>query len=353
MGHNEVWVIHDPVALSYFHFGPNEWFLLQELDGKKTLPELQRRFEQQFAQSISQTELNLFLMRVFSDGLVQGVARPGEGKQLYQFGRRQRSRTLGLKAIQLLAIRFPGINPQWLLDGLAPLGRFLFHPLVMLFVAAAAFSTAVVAISQFDTIYSRLPTVRYFFQGEQLLLLALALAFVKVLHELGHAVSCQVFGGRCHEIGVMLLCFVPCLYCDVSDIWLFPNRWRRIAVSAAGIYVELGLATLFFWLWMASVPGVFNAFALNVVLVSSVNTLLANGNPLLRYDGYFILSDLIQVPNLATRSAQRTGTGAATDLFLSESGRPRWQRRIGIGCVCRSVHLLSDHGDLWHSVCVS
>jgi putative peptide zinc metalloprotease protein len=301
-GPREVWVIHDPVALNYFHFGPTEWFLLQQFDGASTLRQLQERFTRRFSQAISPIELKLFIARVVSDGLVQAVNRLGEGSQLYQSAQRQRWRQWGLKAIQLLSIRFPGVNPQWLLEGLTPLGRIVFHPAVMLAVVAACLATAAVAIARFDVVYSRLPELVYFLQGEQLLLLALALAFVKVLHELGHAISCQVFGGRCHEIGVMLLCFIPCLYCDVSDAWMFPNRWRRMAVSAAGVYVELALATVFFWLWMASIPGPFNAFALNVVLVCSVNTLLANGNPLLRYDGYFILSDLVGVPNLASRA---------------------------------------------------
>ena len=132
--------------------------------------------------------------------------------------------------------------------------------------------------------------------------LFLVLAATKVLHELGHALACRHFGGECHEIGVMLLVFVPCLYCNVSDSWMLPNKWRRIAVAAAGMYVELVLASIATLLWWFSAPGLFNAICLNTMLVCSLGTLLFNGNPLLRYDGYYILSDLIDVPNLGAES---------------------------------------------------
>ena len=136
----------------------------------------------------------------------------------------------------------------------------------------------------------------------------LALAGIKVLHELGHALACRRFGGECHEIGVMLLVFTPCLYCNVSDSWMLPSKWQRMAIAAAGMYVELILASVCTFLWWFSQPGLFNSLCLNTMLICSLGTLLLNGNPLLRYDGYFILSDLVEVPNLraqATLAAQR------------------------------------------------
>ena len=93
--------------------------------------------------------------------------------------------------------------------------------------------------SQYETVYSRLPTFQQFFAADRWLILAATMAIVKVLHEFGHGLSCKKFGGECHEIGFMLLVFTPCLYCNVSDSWMLPNKWKRVWIGAAGIYVEI------------------------------------------------------------------------------------------------------------------
>ncbi|MGH7128191.1 MAG: hemolysin D, partial [Planctomycetaceae bacterium] len=125
-----------------------------------------------------------------------------------------------------------------------------------------------------------------------------ALAVVKIGHELAHAAACKHFGGECHEMGLMLLVFTPCLYCNVSDAWMLPSKWHRAAVGAAGMYLEVVLAAACTFLWWFSTPGLFNTICLNTMFVCSVGTLLFNGNPLLRYDGYYIISELFEVPNL-------------------------------------------------------
>jgi len=143
-----------------------------------------------------------------------------------------------------------------------------------------------------------LPHLHELVSPRNLLWLAVAFAAVKVLHEFGHALACKHFGGECHEMGVMLLLFVPCLYCNVTDSWMLQSRWQRIAVSAAGILVELQLAAAAVIGWWLFQPGLLQTIALNTIVVCSVGTVFFNGNPLLRYDGYFILADLVDVPNL-------------------------------------------------------
>ncbi len=156
---------------------------------------------------------------------------------------------------------------------------------------------------------------RQFVTPGNLVWLAVTLAAAKVLHELGHAVTCIRLGGQCRELGLMLLVFTPCLYCDVSDAWTFSNKWQRIAVSAAGIIVEIVLAALAALLWCFSPSGLVHALAFNVMVVCSVSTLLFNGNPLMRYDGYYVLADLVEVPNLAEQS-RSVLTRAAALIFL-------------------------------------
>jgi putative peptide zinc metalloprotease protein len=109
---------------------------------------------------------------------------------------------------------------------------------------------------------------------------------------------CRHFGGSCREFGLMLLLFMPTFYCDVSDAWRLPSKWQRILVSAAGMLVELVVAAIATWLWWLSTPGALNAICLRIMFLCSISTLLFNLNPLLRFDGYYILSDWLGIPNL-------------------------------------------------------
>ena len=126
--------------------------------------------------------------------------------------------------------------------------------------------------TQFDTLRARLPDFHAFFAATNVFWIALVLAGTKVCHELGHALVCKRFGGQCHELGLMLLVFVPCLYVNVSDTWMLPNKWQRAAVVAAGLWVELVLAAVCTLLWWFSEPGLFNTLCLNTMFVCSVST---------------------------------------------------------------------------------
>ena len=151
----------------------------------------------------------------------------------------------------------------------------------------------------------------------------------KVLHEFGHGLSCKHFGGECHEMGVMILVLTPCLYCNVSDSWMLPNKWHRAAIGAAGMYVEVVLASICTFIWWFTEPGLFNYLCLNVMFICSVSTVMFNANPLLRYDGYYILADILEIPNLrqkATHDPQPQagavvpGPGAARRSVPARSG---------------------------------
>jgi putative peptide zinc metalloprotease protein len=131
----------------------------------------------------------------------------------------------------------------------------------------------------------------------------LALGIVKVIHEFGHGLSCRKYGGEVHEMGALFLCFSPCLYCNVSDAWTLPSKWKRIVISYAGIYIELTIAATatFVWWNTAGYPFV-NNLALCLMVVCSVSTVVFNANPLMRYDGYYVLADWLEIPNLRDRS---------------------------------------------------
>src|SRR5436190_17999267 len=120
---------------------------------------------------------------------------------------------------------------------------------------------------------------------------------LKFCHEMGHAFACRRFGGECHEMGIMFLVFIPTPYVDASSAWAFPSRWQRMFVGAAGMIVELFVASLCAFAWLHTNPYVplwgipVHQLAYNAMLIASVSTVIFHANPLLRYDGYYMLSD--------------------------------------------------------------
>ena len=130
----------------------------------------------------------------------------------------------------------------------------------------------------------------------------MAFVGVKVIHEFGHGLTCKNFGGEVHEMGILFLAFTPALYCDTTDAWMMPKRAHKIWVSSAGIYVELVVAALAAFVWCYTQPGLVNQLAMIVMFLCSFSTVVFNANPLLKYDGYYMLSDAIEVPNLQQKS---------------------------------------------------
>ncbi|NJO17212.1 MAG: peptidase M50 [Thioploca sp.] len=140
-----------------------------------------------------------------------------------------------------------------------------------------------------------------------LIILLLVFPFIKLLHELGHAFATKYWGGEVHELGILFLVFMPLPYVEASSASAFSNKYARLLVSAAGIIVELFIAAIAMLLWVNLEPSTLRASAYNVLFISSVSTLLFNGNPLLRYDGYYLFSDAIEIPNLGPRANRYIG----------------------------------------------
>jgi len=314
-GQDRYWLVKDPVSLTYFHLCEEEHAILEMLDGRTGVAEIKACFEKRFAPyRLPFEHIQAFLGRLHQCGLILSDA-PGQGEQLLERAEVGRQRRWLAAWSNILAIRFRGIDPQPLLAWLAPRCRFCFTPAFLLLLLLLALAATVVLALRAPRLPAMWAEARQFFYPGNLVWLVVVLAATKVLHEFGHALSCVSFGGKCRELGLMLLVFTPCLYCDVSDAWTFPNKWRRIVVSAAGILVEIFLASVATLLWCYSRPGLIHSLSFNVMVVCSVSTLLFNGNPLLRYDGYHILADLLEVPNLAEQSRAVIVRAAALACF--------------------------------------
>jgi len=217
--------------------------------------------------------------------------------------RERRRKEMMAAASNILCIRFKGFDPERILNFLYPWFRWYFHPAVVIFSLLLVVSAVMLVAVEFNNFYRHLPGFYQFFSPTNALWLAVVLGVTKVFHEFGHGLSCKHFGGECHEIGVMILVLTPCLYCNVSDSWMLPSKWKRAAIGAAGMYVELVIAAVatFVW-WFSDKETTLAMVCLNIMFISSVSTILFNGNPLLRYDGYYILADLMEIPNMRQKA---------------------------------------------------
>jgi putative peptide zinc metalloprotease protein len=297
------WVVKDPVGLQYYRFEEEEYAILQMLDGTLSLDEIAERFERDFPpQTIRTEELQQFIGMLHRSGLVITDAA-GQGKQLVKRRGEKKQQELMQAVTNVLSMRFKGIDPERFFNFIYPYIRWFFSVPAMVCCITLGLTALSLVVVNFDFFHSRLPDFHYFFRAQNWIWLALTLCVTKVLHEFGHGLSCKHFGGECHEIGIMMLVLTPCLYCNVSDSWMLPNRWHRAAIGAAGMYVELVLASIACFIWWFSVEGPLNYLCLNVMFVSSVSTLMFNANPLLRYDGYYILSDVLEIPNLRQKAS--------------------------------------------------
>lgn len=337
------WVVKDPLRLKYYRFEEEELWLLQQLDGKATLDDLQRRFQRKFTpQQVSPRDIHRLIGQAHRSGLL-AADEAGQGTVLLQRRQAEQRRRLWSLPGELLSLRLRGFDPDRLLATLDRYVGWIFRwPAVVLCLIAVVMAATSIA-SHWEQFWLRLPSSQEFFGPTNWLALAATLAGVKILHEFGHGLACKRFGGECHEMGVMFLCLTPCLYCDVTDSWMIPSKWRRAAVGAAGMYVELWLASLATLVWWQSGPGIVHHLALNVMFVGSVSTLLFNANPLMRYDGYYILADLVEIPNLRLKgdrlfrryvSRWLWGTRATADPFVPQ----RWQWLLAAYTVCSAIY---------------
>lgn len=298
------WVVKEPLGLNYFRFHEEEYAILCMLDGQSSLEDIKERFEQEFTpQKITFQDLQQFIGMLHRSGLVVSEAA-GQGRQLRRRRDEKKWKELLGKLSNIFAIRFRGIDPERILNWLYPYTAWFFSPVTIVFCLLMAASALTLVVVEFDEFRSRLPTFHQFFGPHNWGWILLTLGVVKILHEFGHGLSCKHYGGECHEIGIMFLVFTPCLYCNVSDSWMLPSKYKRAFIGAAGMYVEMVIASIATFVWWFSEMGLLNQLCLRIMFICSVSTLLFNGNPLLRFDGYYILMDLAEIPNLRQKSTE-------------------------------------------------
>lgn len=320
------WIARDPVSLEYYSFSDTERQAALLLDGVRGFGQilaLLQPVDQHGTWTASR--LRVFVARLEQSCLLR-PARPGGGSRLWL--RRQLERRRGRLAwlASPLIFRIPLFDPGPFLRHAGWPARLLFNRWVAAFWLMALVAVAVQVLPRMLA-EGRLTTTFRFLSGENLLWLAVAWAAVKSLHELGHLLACRRWNAECHECGVWMLFLVPSLYCDTSDAWKLPSRWQRASIGAAGVYMESIIATLAGLAWLWQQPGLARDLCTNVMVICTAGTCLLNGNPLLRYDGYYILSDLWGVPNLADQSREVVRGGLLSWLTGTPLPRERWDAR--------------------------
>lgn len=215
--------------------------------------------------------------------------------------------TTAKKRFTPLWIRIRLGSIDWLAKSLENVSGVVFAPRVIAFWLIFIAVVAVAVLSRSDALLVSLQSLPEFLTQVHPLSIVLLFVVTKFIHELAHAVMCRRMGGRPGDVGILLLCGIPCPYCDVTDIWRQPSAIKRAAVMLAGIYIELIIAAGAAVVWLASHDHATQLTALNVMLLCSISTILFNANPLMRYDGYYVLADLLRSVSLRTeaRSAFR------------------------------------------------
>ncbi len=305
-----VWVWKNPRDDSFYFFEPDEDAILRTLERPASRDEFLVDCLGRFSElGLTPDTLSAFLDDALANGLIE--VSPGSAETVKRTTARPRTRPPWWR--NPLAIRLPGVDPAPLLDRLTPIANSLMHRSMAVIAVLLIVSAVLIGLLHMEAFLADLTsatlrltssaaTARGSFSST-VAGLASAVVIAKVFHELAHALVCHVNGGRCREMGVMLLLGVPCLYCDISDAWLMPTRRQRILTSAAGMMAESIVAAVAMLIWAVTLPGSLHDLATLLVVVCSISTLVFNGNPLMRYDGYFMLSDWLGIPNLAGESA--------------------------------------------------
>ncbi len=293
----ETMVLKDPVSGKYFYLSVYEYRLLKALDGNLTLEEAVERLSL-FGYHYPLDEAGAIVAKAAQLGLVLGTKFSTAQFQKHVKDQMEMAKK-ARRAANIYFMFIPLFNPD----------RFLEKTLWIAEIFANRFTMALAALALPGAVYCIVSGIQrieteylFFFNLENLLYLWITIAFAKLIHEFAHAYVAKSFGIHVPEMGVAFLIFFPCLFCNTTDAWQLADRKQRIAISAAGILVEGAVAIASAYIWYFSGAGIINSLAFYLMAVSFVSTVLFNGNPLMRFDGYFILMDLLRLPNLYTRA---------------------------------------------------
>lgn len=299
------YLLQDPVSNRVHRFTPAARFVIAAMNGERSVQQLWELSNRRFGEDApTQDEIIRLLGQLHAADLLQSDALP-DVTELFERGQRQERSLRQRSYLNPMAIRLHLWDPDAFLNRIRPLIDLLWSRWGGLLWLAVVLPALLMLAPQWAELTGNFSD--RLLATNNLLLLWLVFPVIKLLHELGHAAATKRGGGEVHDLGLVMLVLIPVPYVEASAATVFKSKFHRALVAASGMAVELFIAAIAFYFWLLVEPSPLRAVLFNVMVVAGVSTLLFNGNPLLRYDAYYILSDLIEMPNLASRSMRYWG----------------------------------------------
>lgn len=296
----EEWmVLGNPLNNEFFRLPPATYDFVARLSPHKTVAEVWEECMQRSPDSTPGQEAVITLLGQLYQANLLHYELAADAEQLFQRQRKRKRAEMGMKWLNLMFIRIPLCDPDRFLKASLPLVSWLISPFGLLLWLLVVSAGVKVAIDNSDRLFEQAQGV---LAPANVLWLYLAMAVVKLIHEFGHGYFCRKYGGEVHVMGVMLMVLTPIPFVDATASWGFRRKRHRILVAAAGMIVELVIAAIAVMIWARTSPGLLHSVMFNIIFVASVSTLLFNLNPLMRFDGYYIFSDAMDLVNLNQRS---------------------------------------------------
>jgi putative peptide zinc metalloprotease protein len=296
----EVWYLfHDGLNNQFYRIRPAAYSFLVLLDGRRTVEEIWRESLTRDPENTpGQQEVVQLVAQLVEASLVQSE-RAGDGLRQFTQKQKRRERAVQMQIMNFLFLRLPLFDPDRLLTWLLGFGRIAISKVGAVVWIGIVLYGGKLAFENWDALLDRSQGV---LAPTNLGWLYAASVLLKLWHELGHGLVCKRFGGEVRTFGVMFMVFLPLPYVDATTAYGFRERRKRVLAGAAGVLAELFAAAVALAVWAQTSQGLLNQVAYNVIFLASVSTVVFNVNPLLRFDGYYVLSDLLDMPNLAQRS---------------------------------------------------
>lgn len=298
---DQTWYVLQDHASNRFHrFTHEAYVVIKLMNDTHTIQDIfDISTEQMGDDAPTQTEIIQLLGQLYTADMLQCDISP-DTTELFKRYEKHEKQKLKQTLKTPLAIRIPLLDPDRFLEKYSPYVKHIFNlPGLFIWFVVVVLALVLVGLNWVELTENVSDRV---LAPQNLLLIWLIFPLIKSLHELGHGFATKAWGGEVHEMGLMLLVFMPVPYVDASSASAFREQKKRAIVGAAGMMVEVFVAALAMFVWLAVEAGMIKSIAFNVMLIAGISTILFNGNPLLKFDGYYILTDIVEVPNLATRS---------------------------------------------------